>query len=84
MGFDRHEHKVAAEMPKLAHEQVLAYAYRDLATELVVQVKDEDVEKASHSYGTWPAFHDTVQAMAQLGKRHKLIALSNVSNKGIK
>lgn len=64
--------------------QVLAYAYRDLATELGVQADFEDIQKASHSYGTWPAFEDTIEALQRLQKRMKLVALSNVSRDGIR
>ena len=84
VAFDRHEGKIEAELPKLGHETVLAYAYRDLATELGVTANVEDIERASHSYGSWPAFSDTIEALQRLQKRMKLVALSNVSKDGIR
>ena len=76
--YSKHEHTLEMENPKEKYPIILVGVYERLATELEVNVTREDALAFGQAIGTWPAFADTVAAMQSLGKRYKLVALSNV------
>ncbi|MCJ1304602.1 hypothetical protein MMC08_007415, partial [Hypocenomyce scalaris] len=81
--FDKLEVAIQQEHPSMPYEDVLAAAYTALAREWGVTAEDRHVEAIGRALGTWAPFPDTIEAMKTLGKHYKLIAISNVSEKGI-
>ncbi|KAL2259751.1 hypothetical protein VTK26DRAFT_6455 [Humicola hyalothermophila] len=49
----------------------------------VVRMKREDLERIGTGPGRWPAFADTVAALRKLGRRYRLVVLSNVDEANI-
>jgi 2-haloalkanoic acid dehalogenase type II len=72
------EHELEMANPQELYSILLAGVYERLAAELEVPVTREDALGFGQAIGKWPAWPDTVQAMQTLGKRYKLVALSNV------
>ncbi|KAH7041975.1 HAD-like domain-containing protein [Macrophomina phaseolina] len=77
--FVAHESRIQREQPTLPYSALLSAAYADLAAELHLERPDEaECADFGASVGAWPAFPDTVEALARLGKVYKLVILSNV------
>jgi len=72
------EAAVEAEHPAEAYPEVLARGMRLLGENLGAEVTDEDAARLARSVPDWPAFPDSHDALAALGRRFKLIILSNV------
>ena len=72
------EAKVEAEHPAEAYPEVLARGMRLLGENLGAEVTEEDAGRLARSVPDWPAFPDSHDALAALGRRFKLIILSNV------
>ncbi len=72
------EAAVEAEHPAEAYPEVLARGMRRLGENLGAEVTEEDAARLAHSVPGWPAFPDSHDALAALGRRFKLIILSNV------
>jgi putative hydrolase of the HAD superfamily len=72
------ESAVEAERPADLYPDVLARSMRLLGGKLGAEVTDEDAARLASSVPDWPAFPDSHDALAALGKRFKLIILSNV------
>lgn len=72
--------------PTLRYDRILAAAMRQLADEAgggEVEVREADVEAMAAGPGRWPAFPDTVAALAVLKRHYKLVILSNVDNENM-
>ena len=67
-----------AEHPAEAYPEILARGMRLLGGNLGAEVTAEDAASLARSVPDWPAFPDSHDALATLGKRFKLIILSNV------
>ena len=67
-----------AEHPAEAYPEILARGMRLLGGNLGAEVTAEDAASLARSVPDWPAFPDSHDALAALGKRFKLIILSNV------
>lgn len=65
--------------PTMRYDRILAAATRQLAGEAGVEVGEADVEAMATGPGRWPAFPDTLAALAVLGRHYKLVILSNVN-----
>lgn len=78
--FSSHERALQAEQPKLLYDKLLTETYKRLAQELGLRATDAEAHAFGASVGAYPAFPDTVAAMAVLGSHYKLVALSNVDN----
>lgn len=76
--YARHETRAEAEHPGEPYPAILARSLRGLAGELGVVATPEDGERLARSVPDWPAFGDSRDALAALGKRYQLIILSNV------
>ena len=85
-GIDAHDVKVQAQNPTMLQSDVIAEGFRRFVQDLGLvadgKVTQADVDQAAKEYGakigSYPAFEDTVKAIQSLGKRFKLIPLSNV------
>ncbi len=72
------ESAVEAEHPAEAYPEVLARGMRLLGENLGAEVTGDDAARLARSVPDWPAFPDSPDALAALGRRFKLIVLSNV------
>jgi len=72
------EAAVEEEHPAEAYPEVLARGMRLLGENLGAEVTDEDAARLARSVPDWPAFPDSHDALAALGRRFKLIILANV------
>ena len=72
------EAAVEAEHPAAVYPEVLARGMRQLGANLGAEVTEEDAARLALSVPDWPAFPDSPDALAALGRRFKLIILSNV------
>jgi 2-haloacid dehalogenase len=76
--FSQHEAAVEAGHPQDLYPAILARSMRDLGRELGAEVSEQDARALARSVPGWPAFPDSRDALSALGKRYKLIILSNV------
>ena len=74
--FARHE-ATAEAGPYLRYSDVLAAGLRGVATELGFEPTDDEVTAFSRSVEAWPAFPDSVDALAQLKRRFRLGVITN-------
>ena len=72
------EAEVEAERPTEPYPQVLAETMRRLGGKLGAEVSEADAARIVGSVPDWPAFPDSHDALVALGRRFKLIILSNV------
>jgi len=72
------EATVEAEHPADLYPDVLARSLRLLGSKLGARVTTEDAARLAGSVPDWPAFADSHESLAALGRRFKLIILSNV------
>ena len=72
------EAAVEAEHPAAVYPGVLARGMRQFGASLGAEVTEEDAARLARSVPDWPAFPDSPDALAALGRRFKLIILSNV------
>jgi 2-haloacid dehalogenase len=66
------------ETPAMPYSQLLSFVYRRLARQWGVEVTSEEANIFGASVPDWPAFPDTVGALAYLKKHYRLVVLSNV------
>jgi 2-haloacid dehalogenase len=76
--YSRHEAEAEAAYPREEYPQILARSMRALGSELGARVSPDDAQRLARSVPDWPAFDDSADALAALGRRFKLIILSNV------
>jgi len=69
---------VEAENPAEPYPGILARGMRLLGQNLGVEVTEEDAARLARSVPDWPAFPDSHDALTALGRRFRLIILSNV------
>ena len=81
--FGKHENELQQKEPFMIFEDVLSAAYHALAREWCVKSDDQDANAVAGILCRSPAFPDTIEGLHILSKHYKLIALSNVSEKGI-
>ncbi len=75
-----HESTTQAQTPGKRYSDVLATVYRRLGEEWGVAVSWEDCLAYGASVKDWPAFADSVEALAYLREHYMLVVLSNVDN----
>jgi 2-haloalkanoic acid dehalogenase type II len=66
--------------PTRLYREVLAIVYKRLAEEWGSPAPWEECLAYGNSVGDWPAFPDTVEALAYLKRFYQLVILSNVDN----
>ena len=76
----RHESYQQAQTPGKTYRELLAIVYKRLAEEWNVPASWDECVTYGRSIGDWPAFPDTVAALAYLKQHYKLVILSNVDN----
>jgi len=81
--FARHQADTEEASPGMLYSDVLADAHRGIARGLGVAPDDGEADAFAASIADWPAFADSVEALAHLGRHYKLVALSNVHGAGI-
>lgn len=76
----RHESEQQRTTPELNYRNILANVYQRLADEWSVVVTPAECGIYGESVKHWPAFEDSRESLAYLGKHYKLVILSNVDN----
>jgi len=76
--FGHAEHAVEEEYPGLRYSALLAKVHERLAAEFGLPADPAAAEEFGQSVGDWPAFPDSVEALAYLKQHYRLIVLSNV------
>ncbi len=75
-----HESTAQAQVPNMLYARVLAVVYKRLAEEWGVSASWEECHTYGQSVADWPAFPDSVDALAYLKQHYDLVVLSNVDN----
>ena len=78
--FNRYETSLMRDNPTMLYDEVLKRTYLLLAKEWGVEGTEQEAETTFKSIADWKAFPDTVAAMQALGRKYKLVALSNITN----
>jgi len=78
VAFSVQEAEAEVATPTDLYPQILARSMRSLGTELGIPVTDAEADAFGRSVPDWPAFPDSADALERLGRRYKLISLSNV------
>jgi 2-haloacid dehalogenase len=76
--FGQIEPEQEHETPTLPYRDILARVHAKLAARWGLRSSDAMDKAFGLSVGTWPAFPDTVEALAYLKRHYKLVILSNV------
>jgi 2-haloacid dehalogenase len=76
------EAAVESEIPSALYPEVLAMAFRRTGEKLGAPVSEAWARRLGDSVADWPAFPDSADALARLGRHYKLIILSNVHRAG--
>jgi len=76
--YATHEAAAEAEHPSARYPEILARSFRALGRECGAEVSDQDAAALATSVPAWPPFADSQDALEALGRRFKLIILSNV------
>jgi 2-haloacid dehalogenase len=76
----RHESSQQAYTPAMKYSELLAVVFRRLAEEWGVAASWDECQAYGNSVKDWPAFSDSVEALAYLKKHFKLVILSNIDN----
>lgn len=79
--YSAHEARAESEFPAEPYPGILARAMRGLGAELGAEVTHTDAERLAGSVPDWPPFGDSHDALAALGRRYRLIILSNVDRR---
>jgi 2-haloacid dehalogenase len=78
MAYSTHEAEAEERHPTELYPQILARSMRTLGETLGVPVSDDEAESLAVSVPDWPAFPDSAPALERLGRRYRLIILSNI------
>jgi 2-haloacid dehalogenase len=76
------EAAVEEELPSVLYPDVIATAFRRMGEALGAPVSDAWARRLGGSVPDWPAFPDSADALARLGRHYRLIILSNVHRAG--
>jgi len=78
LAYGDNETAVESELPSALYPDVLATAFRRIGETLDTPVSDAWAQRLGASVPDWPAFPDSADALARLGRHYRLIILSNV------
>ncbi len=76
----RHESAQQIYTPAMKYSELLAVVYKRLAEEWGLSASWDECAAYGNSVKDWPAFPDTVEALAYLKQHYKLVILSNIDN----
>ena len=76
----RHESAQQGQTPAMPYRDLLAVVHKRLAEEWGAAAPWDECVAYGRSVADWPAFPDSVDALAYLGRHFKLVILSNVDN----
>lgn len=76
--FSRHERHQQETHPARLYPHLLGDVLHGIAADLGITASDVDAQAFGASVGDWPAFDDSHDALAYLGRHYRLIILSNV------
>jgi 2-haloacid dehalogenase len=76
----RHESSQQIYTPAMKYSELLAVVYKRLAEEWGLAASHDECKKYGNSVRDWPAFPDSIGALAYLKEHYKLAILSNVDN----
>ena len=76
------EAAVEEELPAALYPDVIATAFRRVGEALGAPVSEAWARRLGGSVPDWPAFPDSADALARLGRHYRLIILSNVHRAG--
>ena len=65
------------ETPEKPFTEMLPLISRDMASGWGVGFRDEEAQSFGDSIRSWPPFPDTVEALEELGRRYRLVAVTN-------
>jgi len=82
LAYADNEAAVERETPAALYPDVLAMAFRRTGETLGAPVSDSWARRLGDSVPDWPAFPDSADALARLGRHYKLLILSNVHRAG--
>jgi 2-haloacid dehalogenase len=82
LAYADNEAAVERETPSALYPDVLAMAFHRTGEKLGTPVSDAWAQRLGDSVPDWPAFPDSADALARLGRHYKLIILSNVHRAG--
>jgi putative hydrolase of the HAD superfamily len=71
------EDKYQRETPEKPFTEMLPLIYRDMASSWGLGFRDEDAQSFRDSIRSWPPFPDKVEALEELGRRYRLVAVTN-------
>ncbi len=80
--YAEHEAAVERETPTARYPDVLATAFQRAGASLGGRVSQEWADRLGSSVPDWPAFPDSADALARLGRHYQLIIASNVHREG--
>ena len=66
--------------PAMPYSEVLSIVYKRLGEEWGLKTTQDECVAYGNSVGDWPAFDDSVDALAYLKHHYRLVILSNVDN----
>ncbi len=78
--FARAEDALQCSRPTLPFTQMLPLIYPEMAQALGLPADESSVQSFRDSIADWPAFDDSVEALAYLGKHYRLVAATNADN----
>lgn len=71
------EDRYQRETPEEPFTGMLPLIYRDMASGWGISFREADAESFRDSIRSWPPFPDTVGALEELGRRYRLVAVTN-------
>ncbi|KAH8590507.1 HAD-like domain-containing protein [Bisporella sp. PMI_857] len=75
--FGSAERKFQTENPTMVYSKILEKVFKAIASELGIDITEEEATAFGGGIGSWPAFPDTVDALNRLQRFYKLVPLSN-------
>lgn len=82
LAYSAQEAAVMRERPSSLYPEILAEAFRRTGQDLGATVDDSWARLLADSVPDWPAFPDSVEALASLRRHYDLVILSNVHRAG--
>ncbi|MCH7930709.1 MAG: haloacid dehalogenase type II [Proteobacteria bacterium] len=78
--FGELENRLERDRPTMAYPALLRAVAFDIGDHFSAPMRDDEADAFAASVGDWPAFADSVEALAYLKQHYRLVVLSNVDN----